>query len=186
MSLRKVIKLLLRLYDIPNIFKARLQKKLFADCGTNVTVGYNCSFYYSHLHVGNYVHIGSYASFMASIAHIYIGNYVTFGPNVSIRGGDHRIDIIGKHIYEVNEKDKLPSNDMDVIIEDGVWIGCNVTILKGVTVGKGAVVAAGSVVTKSIKPYNIVGGNPAKAIKLRFSEEQISQHEDILQKRGLF
>lgn len=101
------------------------------------------------------------------------------------KGGDHRIDLIGKHIYEIGEDEKLPENDKDVIIEDGVWCGCNVTILKGCHIGKGAVVAAGSVVTKDVPPYAIVGGNPAKVIKFRFTEEQIKEHERILKERGI-
>ena len=64
-------------------------------------MGQYCDFIPSHIHCGHHVHIGPHASFIASIAHIYIGNYIMFGPNVTIRGGDHRIDVIGKHIYEV-------------------------------------------------------------------------------------
>ena len=96
--MKKLNRIILRLFDIPKILRARVQKKLFAECGENVSLGYDCDFIYSNIHLGHHVHIGSYASFMASIAHIYIGNYVTMGPNVSIRGGDHRIDFIGKHI----------------------------------------------------------------------------------------
>ena len=52
-----------------------------------------------------------------------------------------------------------------VIIEDDVWIGTRVTILKGVTVGKGAIIGACSVVTKDVPPHSIVVGNPAKVVK---------------------
>ena len=45
------------------------------------------------------------------------------------------------------------------------WIGMNCIILKGVTIGEGAIVAAGSVVTKDVKPWTMVGGNPAVYIK---------------------
>lgn len=76
-------------------------------------------------------------------------------------------------------------NDQDVVIEDGVWVGCNVVILKGVTVGRGSVVGAGAVVTKDVPPYAVVGGNPAKLIKYRFTEEQIKEHERILKERGV-
>lgn len=165
--------------------RSKAQIESFAEHGVDVRVGYGCDFIPSHIHIGNHVSIGSHASFLASKAHIYIGNYVIFGPSVTIRGGDHRIDLIGKHISEIGGGEKLPENDKDVRIEDGVWIGCNVTILKGVTIGRGAVVGAGSLVTKDVPPYGIAVGNPAKVVKIRFTEEQIQEHEMILKNRGL-
>ena len=54
------------------------------------------------------------------------------------------------------------------------------TILKGVTIGRGSVVAAGAVVTKSCPPYSIIGGVPAKVLKMRFTPEEIVKHESIL------
>lgn len=74
----------------------------------------------------------------------------------------------------------MPVQDAPVVIEDDVWCGANVTILKGVTIGRGSVVAAGAVVTKSFPPYSIIGGVPAKLIKMRFSPEEIVQHEALL------
>lgn len=56
------------------------------------------------------------------------------------------------------------------IIEDEVWIGANVVILKGVKIGEGAIIAAGAVVSKDIPAYEIWGGVPAKFIKKRFNE----------------
>jgi acetyltransferase-like isoleucine patch superfamily enzyme len=52
-----------------------------------------------------------------------------------------------------------------VVIEDGVWLGARVTVLKGVTIGEGAVVAAGAVVTKDVPPRTVVGGVPARIIR---------------------
>jgi acetyltransferase-like isoleucine patch superfamily enzyme len=54
-----------------------------------------------------------------------------------------------------------------IIVCDDVWVGYGVSILKGVTIGTGAIIAAGSVVTKNVPPYSIVGGVPAKIIKMR-------------------
>lgn len=77
----------------------------------------------------------------------------------------------------MDSNEKLPENDAPVVIEDDVWIGANVTILKGVTIGRGSVVAAGAVVTKSCPPYSIIGGVPAKVLKMRFAPENIEVHE---------
>lgn len=113
-------------------------------------------------------------------APLTIGRKVVFGPRPTIITGDHRIDIIGKHIIDVTVEEKLPENDMPIQIEDGVWVGANVTILKDVTIGRGSVVAAGAVVTRSCPPYSIIGGVPAKIIGARFTEEEIAEHERIL------
>ncbi len=53
-----------------------------------------------------------------------------------------------------------------VVIEDDVWLAARVTVLKGVTIGRGAVVAAGAVVTKDVAPYTLVGGVPARLIRV--------------------
>jgi len=70
--------------------------------------------------------------------------------------------------------------DSKVVIGNDVWIGYGAIVLSGVTVGKGAIIAAGSIVTKDVKPYSIVGGNPAQHIKSRFNYEQIKKHEELL------
>jgi acetyltransferase-like isoleucine patch superfamily enzyme len=67
----------------------------------------------------------------------------------------------------------------DIIIKNDVWIGANVTILDGLTIGNGAVIGAGAIVTKSVPPYAIVGGNPARLIKYRFSKEIIDELETV-------
>ena len=67
-----------------------------------------------------------------------------------------------------------------MVIEDDVWCGANVTILKGVTIGRGSIVAAGAVVTHSFPPYSVIGGVPAKLLKMRFTPEEIVEHEKRL------
>ena len=68
-----------------------------------------------------------------------------------------------------------------VTIEDNVWIGCHVVVLKGVTIGTGSLIAAGSVVTKDVPPYSIAGGIPAKVIgqanpDINYQQRPLVQH----------
>ena len=58
-----------------------------------------------------------------------------------------------------------------VIIEDDVWIGARAIILPGVIIGKGSVIGAGAVVAKSIPPYSVAVGNPARVVKTRTDKE---------------
>ena len=66
-----------------------------------------------------------------------------------------------------------PSSKGNVIIGNDVWVGRNVTIISGCKIGDGAVIACNSHVVKDVEPYSIVGGNPAKHIKYRFTKDQI-------------
>lgn len=63
-----------------------------------------------------------------------------------------------------------------IIIEDNVWIGERCTILKGVRIGQGSVIGCNSVVTKSVPPYSIAVGNPAKVVKY-VEQSEIEQYE---------
>jgi acetyltransferase-like isoleucine patch superfamily enzyme len=139
---------------------------------------------YESLYVGDHVTLGGFSDICSTNARIIIGDHVVFGPHVSMRGGDHRTDIVGRFVDTVGEEDKLPDNDADIVIEGDNWIGMNVTILKGVTIGRGAIIAAGAVVAKDVPPYSIVGGVPGKVLKMRFSPEQIVEHETILYPEG--
>lgn len=152
---------------------------LFAQRGKNVIIGENCIINSpSMIEIGNNVNIGPRAVLYAIYKKIVIGDNVLFGPNVTMVNGDHSIHRIGIPIIDNHEK--LPGDDADIVIEDDVWIGANVTILKGVNIGRGCVIAAGAVVTKSAPPYTIFGGVPAKIIGKRFTIEQAMQHEVAL------
>ena len=105
-----------------------------------------------------------------------IGRFCSLGPNsVFVLQADHSMHYLSTFPFKVKvlgEKNEALSKG-DIVVEDDVWIGCNCTILSGVRIGRGAVIAAGAVVTKDVAPYSIVGGNPAKHIKYRFSSDVI-------------
>lgn len=110
-----------------------------------------------------------------------IGSFCSIAGKVTIfLGGEHRSDWVTTYPFNVifNEFKDIkghPRTKGDVIIGNDVWIGSGVTILSGVTIGDGAVIGASAVVAKSVEPYSIVVGNPARVVKKRFSEEIISK-----------
>jgi maltose O-acetyltransferase len=153
------------------VFIMPFKKFLFAECGRKVTVGQGGDFTYENVHIGNHVYIASNVMFMSTRAKIYIGDHVMISSGVFVVTGNHRIDVPERYMDMITDDEKRPEDDQDVVFEGDNWIGVGSIILKGVTIGKGAVVAAGSVVTKDVPPYAVVGGNPAKVIKVRFPIE---------------
>lgn len=106
-----------------------------------------------------------------------IGNYVSIAPGVQfLLGVNHQTETLStfpiySRLVQPSSKDALVKGPLT--IEDEVWIGTNAIILAGLTIGKGAIVAAGAVVTKDVPPYAIVGGNPARVIRYKFSQDII-------------
>jgi acetyltransferase-like isoleucine patch superfamily enzyme len=83
-------------------------------------------------------------------------------------------------MVDVKDNEKRPEDDLGVVIEDDVWVGTRVIILHGVTIGRGSIIAAGAVVTRSIPPYAIAGGMPARVLKFRWDIDTILRHEEVL------
>jgi acetyltransferase-like isoleucine patch superfamily enzyme len=83
------------------------------------------------------------------------------GNNVAV--GNYTL-VMDTDFHAVGDHTK-PGECSPVVIEDDVWLGARVTVLKGVHIGRGAVVAAGAVVTRDVPPYTLVGGVPAKVIR---------------------
>lgn len=107
------------------------------------------------LSIGN--SCGISAASITSFKKVTIGNNVLIGANVFITDSDwHGIKI---------EKRREEGESKEVIIGNGVWLGANSIILKGVTIGENSVIGAGSVVTKNIPGNVIAAGNPCSIIK---------------------
>lgn len=124
-----------------------------------------------------------------------IGRYCSIAPEVILGHYTHPTNAISHHnvFYSVgewmNEFHNYTNEDFDVNslnkkrgtieIENDVWIGARAFIMNGVNIGDGAIVAAGSIVTHDVPPYAIVGGNPAKVIKYRYSASIIKMLLDL-------
>lgn len=129
------------------------------------------------IEVGHNVDLGYRPILMAARARIRIGDNVMFGPEVTIRGGNHRIDQVGMPMIAVSKEPGDETHDRGVTIADDVWVGTRAVILQGVSIGRGAVIGAGAVVTRSVPPYTVAAGNPARVIRLRWPLETIQEHE---------
>jgi acetyltransferase-like isoleucine patch superfamily enzyme len=165
---------------------SKILKKEFKECGKGVSWGYNFTVAGAqNIRIGEDTAIGPNCIFYATMAPLTIGKKVLISPNVTIVTGEHRTDLIGVYMRDVTEAEKRPENDAPVVIEDDVWIGSNVTIMKGVTIGRGSIIHAGAVITKNIKPYTVYISEKIKIA--RFTEQEIIQHEKMLkEKHGEF
>ena len=149
----------------------------FARHGKNFSFDPLGVYTYETISVGDNVNLGYRPILMAAQARILIHDNVMFGPEVTICGGNHRTDVVGKPMTAVTQSEKRSEDDPGVVIESDVWVGTRPIILAGVTVGRGSVIAAGAVVTRSVAPYLIVGGNPVSVIRMRWDEATIAEHE---------
>lgn len=161
---------------------------------SGVVIGSNCKFGHevkvyknsvlSNSSVGDYSYIGS----NSEIKNCRIGKFCSIASNVKIGLGIHPVDIISTYpgFYSQYASgvvkfgiDKSIIEEKIVQVGNDVWIGTNSIILDGVIIGNGVVIAAGSVVTKNIEPYSIVGGVPARLIRMRFEQDQIDMLENF-------
>ena len=112
-----------------------------------------------------------------------IGKFCMIASDVTfiMNGANHLSDAISTYPFAIFGGDWASAMDGktyppkgDTVVGNDVWIGYGATIMPGVTIGDGAIIATKSVVTKDVAPYSIVGGNPAKEIRKRFSEDKIA------------
>ena len=136
----------------------------------------------NNIKIGDNFYVGRFSQIECDAL---IGDNVILGNNVALVGKyDNNFLQIGvptRLASQIRDKDySWLGLESRVVIEDDVWIGYGSIILSGVKIGRGSVIAAGSVVTKNVESYSIVGGNPARFIKKRFSEQEITSHESKL------
>ena len=156
--------------SIPKIFKFG-QRSFNFNAKSGEIPGFEFQYFSSNGNVRLYadsgkIIIGNYNSFNSNVflggsgGEIITGDNVLIGPNCVLRASDHKF-----------RKDQIIRNQGHVsgkiIIEDDVWLGANVIILKDVIIKKGSIIGAGSVVTKSTEEYSINAGVPAKKISER-------------------
>lgn len=134
----------------------------------------------AHASIGDYSYIGS----DCTVIHAELGRYCSVGPEVRIGLGRHPINGVistfpgfysaNPPTIRYNEPTGYPEY-ATVRIGSDVWIGARAIIMDGLTIGSGAIIGAGAIVTKDVLPYEIVGGVPARRIRLRYTPDQIER-----------
>lgn len=147
-------------WQIGYALRSFLCHKLLRSCGEKIICKNRCYFGKGNrLAVGHRSQLGQHARLNGKIT---LGNDVIMGPNVIMMATSHayaRSDI------PINQQGEAPEQPIE--IGDDVWIGTRVIILPGVSIGSHSIVGGGAVVTKSFPEYSIIGGNPAKLIRIR-------------------
>lgn len=119
---------------------------------------------------------------------LIIGKFCMIASDVTfiMNGANHLQEAVTTYPFAIFGLDwsnamegKSYPNKGNTIVGNDVWIGYGATIMPGVRIGDGAIVAAKSVVTKDVEPYAVVGGNPAKIIRKRFSDDKIQRLLDV-------
>lgn len=173
------------MYKMENFFESPFKGKIIRDHIKNPNIVAGKYSYYSGYYHGH--PFDECARYLlpegGGVDKLIIGSFCSIGSGVSfIMAGNqgHRHDWISTfpffYMSEVAHFKKASDGFEkagDTVIGNDVWIGTEAMIMAGITVGDGAVIGSRALVTKDVEPYTVVGGNPAKLIKKRFSEESV-------------
>lgn len=168
---------------IRKLYKTHIYNK-FKNITDTSTLGRNVKVYQpENLVMAERTNIDEGAVIMNTRAKFIMRKNSGAAVGLTVITGNH-MSIVGKFFKDVTDRDKDAAEgqryDKDVIVDEDVWIGTNVTLLAGSHIKRGAIVGGGSVVRSVVPPYAIVAGNPAKIIGFRFTPEEIIKHETEL------
>lgn len=149
-----------------------------------------------NVEIGNFTYLNAGKYWITVESNVKIGSFCSIAPGAHIGAGNHEYSYVTTHpilfdayyqkILNIPKNKQLAQGlkdkDETTIIGNDVWIGLNAIIKRGVKIGNGAIIAAGAVVVKDVPDYAIVGGNPAKVIKYRTTEENIQYIAEHSQK----
>ena len=152
----------------------------FGKCGTKVLIDYPLTIEKpNNVFIGNYVYLRDGVRILnADYEEVTIKDYCVISSNVTISPNSH-VSTVGVP-QTILGSSHVNDKSGNLTIEEDCWIGTGATLLYGANLGRGCIVGAGAVVTKPVPPYAVVAGCPAKIISVKFSSEQILEHERSL------
>lgn len=159
--IKKIVLALASSQITPPILRNRILNKLIGYVASSAEISGDSYFTGNKIHIGENVFINKFCRFYS---HCNEGSEIFIGDNVAIAMGV----TFTTHTHQIGSSRRRAPRDTifkPIVIEDGCWIGANVTILPGVRIGKGTVVGAGSIVVHNLDENSVYVGNPARKIK---------------------
>lgn len=165
--------------SLPRKPKQYFIKKKLGHCGKDVIISMPCRLSKpQNVFMSDHTLIQPNCTFIMNEGKVFVGKWTVIASNCTIITDNHIPTVGINHRmlgrYHINDKVK------DIHIEDDCWCGAGVTLMSGASLGRGCIAAAGALVNKSIPPYAVVAGVPAKVIASVFTKEQIVEHEKCL------
>lgn len=134
---------------------------------------------YKNVYMYEHSHIDGHAIILTTRARFIMEPWAGAAVGLTVITGNH-YHMVGRLSHTITDEEKPRDLDKDVIIGDDASLGANVTLLAGVHIGRGAIVGAGAIVTKSVPPYGIAVGVPARVVGFKFTPDDMVRHEEIL------
>lgn len=158
-------------YWLPNF------KYLFKKIGNNTQIITPLTVRPQNMDLDDFVRIQNHVNMISNQGQFRVKKYSSIGSGTVIIPDSHRPTVGLPQFFSylhINDEER------EIIVEEDCWVGASCILLSKCHIGRGSIVAAGSVVTKNVLPYSVVAGNPAKIIAVRFTKQQILEHERIL------
>lgn len=159
--------------------KNRLKNK-FGYCGKNVNIGFTEIISPQNLYLHDNTNIFEGFLFLSAGGSFTMKEGSGAAQNLTVVTGNHG-RCVGRRFKDKEMfVERKAETSTDIVVEEDVWIGANVTLLPGANVGRSATIGANSVVRGSVPPYAVVAGNPGKVVGFNFTPEEIIEHEKAL------
>ena len=174
-----IFELRLKVLNTIESFKAKRRLKKLGFCGNGAKIGEpNLLSDYSKVLLYDGVDIDNGFTLISYSGRFIMKKNSSSAVGLTVVTGNHG-RTIGQW-FNISASQHSEDIEKDVVVEEYVWLGANVTLLSGVKVGRGATVGAGAVVRTNVPPYSIVTGNPAKVVGFSLKPEEVIEHEKVL------